>query len=142
MAGTVRFYRDILGSEVVMAHRSIMGGGRHYFITIAPNVVFAASSSSKTPSLPGWTSMFLGDEMPKQKRLLEHICVCIASEDRWEALRKRLTDHGVEVKQPTARKAYFFADPNNITIEVNLGDPHPRTVSHDDPDPAYTPPSQ
>ena len=141
MAETVRFYRDILGSEVVMAHRSIMGGGRHYFITIAPNVVFAVFEFEDA-ELPGWTSMFLGDEMPRQNRLLEHICVCIESEDRWNELRRRLTDHGVEVKQPTARKAYFFADPNNITIEVNLGDPHPRTVSHEDPDPAYTPPGE
>ena len=138
MAETVRFYRDILGSEVVMAHRSVHENARHYFITIAPNVVFAVFEFPHSVP-PGWTSMFIQDDLPKKDRILEHICVCIGSEERWEALRTRLIEHGVVVTQPSAR-AYFFADPNNITIEVQLGDPHPRTAIHDDPDPAYRPP--
>ncbi|MCA1668467.1 MAG: VOC family protein [Thermomicrobia bacterium] len=42
MKKTVAFYRDVLGSEVAMGHRlGRPGNERHYFITVAPNTVFA-----------------------------------------------------------------------------------------------------
>jgi catechol 2,3-dioxygenase-like lactoylglutathione lyase family enzyme len=142
MAATVSFYQDILCSEVVMAHRSIKAGARHYFITVAPNVVFAVFEFQDA-KLPEWTSMFLEDDLPKRNRLLEHICFCIESETNWLALRDRLTAHGVEVRSPpSGRKAFFFADPNNITFGVQLGDPHPHSAIHNDPEPAYIPPAK
>ena len=42
MKKTVAFYRDVLGSAVAMGHRlDRPGHERHYFITVAPNTVFA-----------------------------------------------------------------------------------------------------
>src|SRR5947209_16613024 len=42
MKKTVAFYRDVLGGEVAMGHRlGRPGNERHYFITVAPNTVFA-----------------------------------------------------------------------------------------------------
>src|SRR5690606_27115848 len=41
MEATLRFYRDVLGSEIAMAHRQGEHNVRHYFITVAPNTVFA-----------------------------------------------------------------------------------------------------
>ena len=42
MKKTVAFYRDVLGSQVAMGHRLPRAGNeRHYFITVAPNTMFA-----------------------------------------------------------------------------------------------------
>ena len=42
MKKTVAFYRDVLGGEVVMAHRMPRPGNeRHYFISVTPQAVFA-----------------------------------------------------------------------------------------------------
>lgn len=140
MEKTVAFYRDVLGSEIAMAHRLPRPGAeRHYFITVAPNTVFAFFE-------------FPDAEMPKYKdatlpttgRAFDHIAFFAESEEAFSAWYERLSaadvDHLSEIRQlsPDTR-AFFFADPNGIVLEV-MSPPFNRTQHLpllDDPDPAY-----
>ena len=136
MAKTVAFYRDILGSEVAMAHRSIHGNAHHYFITVAPNVVFAFFEYPEAQS-PDWTSMFMGEDVPLQNRLLEHICLWVKDEQAQDALHQRLNEAGVPVNKGKTNNAIFFPDPNNVVLEVQIANPDRRFPIHNDPDPVY-----
>jgi len=139
MAATVAFYRDVLGSEVAMAHRQGPDDVRHYFITVAPNTVFAFFEfpDSEQPE-------HLYATHPKSGRHLDHICMLVNTPEEWQAWKDRITAAGVPVQEAgEGRKSFFFPDPNNIVIEVSYGGgitsmPFPM---HDDPDPAYEPPT-
>lgn len=136
MEKTVAFYRDVLGSEIAMAHRlEREGEERHYFITVAPNTVFAFFEfpDAELPSLEPAT-------MPKSGRSLDHICFHVESMEEWEGWKKKLSDAGVEIMHAGERPSFFFADPNNIVIEVHLGSTSPGFPMHNDPRPAYEPP--
>lgn len=137
MEKTVAFYRDVLGSEIAMAHRlEREGEERHYFITVAPNVVFAFfefPDAELPEELPA--------TMPKSGRSLDHICFHVETLEDWEGWKQRLTDAGVTVHHAGHRPSFFFADPNNIVIEVALSSTHPGFPVHDDPRPAYDPES-
>jgi catechol 2,3-dioxygenase-like lactoylglutathione lyase family enzyme len=133
MEKTVAFYRDVLGSEIAMAHRmNREGEERHYFITMAPNVVFAFFEfpDAELPEpLPA--------TMPKSGRSLDHICFHVPSLEDWQEWKSRLTNAGVEVHDAGGRASFFFNDPNNIVIEVAVGSTNPGFPIHDDPKPAY-----
>jgi len=49
MEKTVAFYRDVLGSEIAMAHRTGNEEVRHYFITVAPMVACPSEPSATFP---------------------------------------------------------------------------------------------
>jgi catechol 2,3-dioxygenase-like lactoylglutathione lyase family enzyme len=135
MEGTVAFYRDVLGSEIAMAHRQGENDVRHYFITVAPNTVFAFFEfpEAETPEL-------LPATKPKSGRSLDHICLWVEDEAAWDRFHDHLIAHGVEVTRSTERKSMFFPDPNNIVIEVVPANWSPGFPVHDDPEPAYAPP--
>lgn len=136
MEATVKFYRDVLGSEIAMAHRQGEDNYRHYFITVAPNTVFAFFEfpDAEMPEL-------LQATMPKSGRSLDHICLWVEDEAAWDALRERLVAQGIDVQLASGRKSMFFPDPNNIVIEVVPANWSPGFPVHDDPDPAYEPPA-
>src|SRR4051812_28008250 len=70
MPKTVAFYREVLGSEVAMAHRlNRPDAPRHYFITVAPNCVFAFFEFPEA-ELPE----FQEATIRKTGRSLDHIC--------------------------------------------------------------------
>src|SRR5690606_33805343 len=75
MEATVAFYRDVLGSEIAMAHRQGPHNVRHYFITVAPNAVFAFFEfpDAEMPEL-------LPATQPKSGRSLDHICLWVEDE--------------------------------------------------------------
>ncbi len=137
MEKTVAFYRNVLGSEIALAHRmSRPEAERHYFITVAPNTVFAFFEfpDAEQPE-------FMEATIPKSGRALDHICFFTDDEgaiDRWKA---HLDNHNVPVHGYSPGKNIFFPDPNNIIIQLtyNAGGPMGFPV-HDDPDPAYEPP--
>jgi catechol 2,3-dioxygenase-like lactoylglutathione lyase family enzyme len=133
MEATVKFYRDILGSEIAMAHRQ-GDNVRHYFITVAPNTVFAFFEfpDAEMPE-------YLTPTLPKSGRSLDHISFFLESMDELEAWKTKLADHSIEFSAmhvPGMVDAIFFPDPNNIVIELMvmpldklnfpmLGDPEP-----------------
>jgi catechol 2,3-dioxygenase-like lactoylglutathione lyase family enzyme len=138
MAKTVAFYRDVLGSEIAMGHRmNRPGNERHYFITVAPNTVFAFFEFPDA-ELPAYKDATL----PSTGRALDHICFMVESDAAFAAWHERLTAAGVDNLSPIREmgpgtQAFFFSDPNGIVLEVmRMGDAaHFPALS--DPNPAY-----
>ncbi len=140
MEATVAFYKDVLGCDIAMAHRLDREDNvRHYFITVAPNTVFAFFEfpDAERPE-------FMEATMPKSNRHLDHVDFYVNSMDDMRALEAKLEEAGVPIKRTIGGDSIFFPDPNNIVIQVNTGpaggkEPWP---IHDDPDPAYVPPGK
>ena len=144
MKKTVAFYRDVLGGKVVMAHRMPRPGNeRHYFISVTPSAVFAFFEfpDAELPAHKGAT-------LPSTGRALDHIAFFAPDEAAFDEWYRRLGGAGVEHLTPVTPlgmgiRAFFFADPNGIVLEVMCpppgGDPShfPPTALLDDPDPAY-----
>jgi catechol 2,3-dioxygenase-like lactoylglutathione lyase family enzyme len=135
MPKTVAFYRDVLGSEVALAHR--LGRDdqtRHYFITVAPNCVFAFFEfpDAALPELQEATT-------PKTGRSLDHVCFFVESADELAAWHDRLTAHGVPLHGHEPGNTLFFPDPNNIVIQISVAPPGGKMgfPVHGDPEPAY-----
>lgn len=138
MRKTVAFYRDVLGSEIAMGHRlDRPGNERHYFITVAPNTVFAFFEFPDA-ALPAYKEATL----PSTGRALDHISFIAPSDEAFTAWHQRLTQAGVDNLSPIRQmgpgtRAFFFSDPNGIVLEVmRMGD-EMRFPILSDPDPAY-----
>jgi catechol 2,3-dioxygenase-like lactoylglutathione lyase family enzyme len=141
MQKTVAFYRDLLGGEVIMAHRMPRPGNeRHYFISVTPTTVFAFFEFPDA-TLPAHKDATL----PSTGRALDHIAFFAPSVASFEAWHRRLTDANVDHLTPirplsAGIRAFFFADPNGIVLEI-MCPPADKgwlaTPVLDDPDPAY-----
>ncbi len=138
MAKTVAFYRDVLGSEIAMAHRMPRAGNeRHYFITVAPNTVFAFFEFPDAV-MPAHKEATL----PSTGRSLDHICFAVENREQFDAWYARLTAAKVDNLSPVRQMgpgttAFFFSDPNGIVLEVMLTGDGMHFPMHGDPDPAY-----
>jgi catechol 2,3-dioxygenase-like lactoylglutathione lyase family enzyme len=144
MKKTVAFYRDVLGGRVVMGHRLPRPGNeRHYFISVTPSTVFAFFEfpDAELPSHKGAT-------LPSTGRALDHIAFFAPDEAAFNEWYRRLGEAGVEHLTPITTlgmgmRAFFFADPNGIVLEVMCPLPggdiaqFPPVELLDDPDPAY-----
>ena len=136
MEATVRFYRDVLGSEIAMAHRQGEHNVRHYFITVAPNTVFAFFEfpDAEMPE-------YLPPTKPKSGRSLDHLSFFLESMDDLDAWKAKLAGHGIEyssMEVPGMVSAIFFPDPSNIVIELMVvPDGGFNFPMLDDPEPAY-----
>lgn len=138
MKKTVAFYRDVLGSQVAMGHRLPRpDNARHYFITVAPNTVFAFFEfpNAEMPSYKDAT-------LPSTGRALDHISFFAEDDaqfDTWyERLQKADVKHLSPIRDMGIVRAFFFADPNDIVLEVMSAKPGGmRFPALDDPDPAY-----
>ncbi len=138
MKKTVTFYRDLLGSEVAMGHRlDRPGNERHYFITVAPNTMFAFFEFPDA-ELPAHKDATL----PSTGRSLDHIAFFAGSNEKFDTWYQRLTEakaaHLSPIRDMGIVRAFFFDDPNGITLEVMAGiGEHMHFPSLGDPDPAY-----
>jgi len=138
MKKTVAFYRDVLGSEVAMGHRlDRPGNERHYFITVAPNTMFAFFEFPDAELLAHKDAT-----LPSTGRSLDHIAFFAGSNERFDAWYQRLTEakaaHLSPIRDLGIVRAFFFDDPNGITLEVMAGiGEHMHFPSLSDPDPAY-----
>lgn len=138
MKKTVAFYRDLLGSTVAMGHRlGRPGNERHYFITVAPNTVFAFFEFPDA-ELPAHKDATL----PSTGRALDHIAFFAGSNERFDTWYRRLTEakvaHLSPIRDMGIVRAFFFDDPNGITLEVMAGmGEGMHFPALDDPDPAY-----
>ncbi len=138
MKKTVAFYRDVLGAEVAMGHRlGREGNERHYFITVAPNTVFAFFEFPNA-ELPAYKEATL----PSTGRALDHIAFFAENDAQFDMWYARLAAKGVANLSPLRDmgfvRAFFFADPNGIVLEVMAekdGGMHFPVLG--DPDPAY-----
>lgn len=138
MKKTVTFYRDLLGSEVAMGHRlGRPGNERHYFITVAPNTVFAFFEFPDA-AMPDYKDATLATT----GRALDHISFFAPSDAQFDAWYQRLTEANVPHLSPIRDmgivRAFFFADPNDIVLEVMAEKPGGMEFpALSDPDPAY-----
>lgn len=134
MPRTVAFYRDVLGSEIALAHRlDREDSARHYFITVAPNTVFAFFEfpDAELPDFQEATTH-------KSGRHLDHICFFVETPEELDAWHDRVTAAGVPVHGYAPGSNLFFPDPNNIIFQVSVTKPGPMGFPvHGDPDPAY-----
>ncbi|MHB8645350.1 MAG: VOC family protein, partial [Thermomicrobiales bacterium] len=88
MKKTVAFYRDVLGSTVALGHRIPRPGNhRHYFITVAPNTVFAFFEFPDA-ELPAHKDATL----PSTGRALDHIAFFAGSNEQFDTWYQRLTE--------------------------------------------------
>src|SRR5690349_7709118 len=102
MRKTVAFYRDLLGGEVLMAHRmSRPGNERHYFIGVTPTTVFAFFEfpDATLPAYKGATLAPSAEAAPAA-RALDHIAFFAPDEATFAAWHQRLSDAGVEQLTP------------------------------------------
>jgi catechol 2,3-dioxygenase-like lactoylglutathione lyase family enzyme len=106
MEKTVAFYRDVLGSEIAMAHRTGEEHVRHYFITVAPNTVFAFFEFPEAvmPEL-------LPATRPKSGRSLDHICLWVEDEAAWDRLHDHLISKGHRCDRGTGAKVAVLPGP-------------------------------
>ena len=138
MEKTVAFYRDVLGSEVALGHRMPRAGNeRHYFITVAPQTVFAFFEF-RDAELPA----FKAATLPTTGRAFDYVCFTVESIEQFDAWYQRLSDANVDNLSPVQEmgpgsRAFFFSDPNGIVLEVIAPNPLMRFPVLDDPDPAY-----
>ncbi len=134
---TVAFYRDVLGAQIAMSHR-LPGGDerRHYFITVAPNTVFAFFETPQAELPP-----YLPPIQPKSGRALDHIAFFVEDQAQLEAWHTRLqgrVDNLSPINDLSLVWAFFFSDPNGIVLEVMAEqEGRMRFPMLDDPDPAY-----
>lgn len=135
MTKTVAFYRDILGSEIALAHRlNREDAPRHYFITMAPNCVFAFFEFPEA-EMPE----FREATVRKSGRSLDHVCFFVPTNDDLVAWHDKLTAAGVPVHGYEPANTLFFPDPNNIVIQISVAPASGKMgfPVHNDPDPAY-----
>lgn len=114
---TKRFYCDFLGGEVVMEGYLLHGATGQCFIALGSGAMLEFFEFPDI-EMPAWTSMFLGDEMPRSGRILEHIAFSVESEDELVAWQQKVADAGIPVVRPPGRDVIFFPDPNNATVQV------------------------
>ena len=113
MAGTIRFYRDLLGME--LTHGIGHNGYRHYFFKTANNyIAFFAYEGAQLME-----KKFHGT--PSTKKLgFDHLSITVSSKEDLFALKDRLEAAGVEVTGAIDHgitwSIYFF-DNNNIPLE-------------------------
>lgn len=138
MKKTVAFYREVLGAQVAKAHRlSNFGNPRHYFITVAPNTVFAFFEHPDA-ELPAYQPPIRF----KTGRALDHIAFFVESQAVLESWHQRLqgkVSHLSEIQDLEGMvRAFFFSDPNGIVLEVMAETPTGFVLPDlADPDPAY-----
>lgn len=141
MKATVAFYRDLLGGEVLMAHRlGRPDQARHYFIRVTPQTVFAFFEFPEA-ARPAYKDATL----PSTGRSLDHIAFFAPSAAAFDEWYQRLSAAGVQHLTPirplgSGMRTYFFADPNDIVLEVMCPPDDPNWLATpvlDDPDPAY-----
>lgn len=139
MNKTVAFYRDVLGAQVAKSHRLPGSDGRrHYFITVAPNTVFAFFETPEA-ELPAYQPPIKA----KSGRALDHIAFFVESQAALEAwyarLQGKVENLSEIVNLEGMVRAFFFSDPNGIVLEVmaetEKGMAFPQL---EDPDPAYS----
>jgi glyoxylase I family protein len=121
LAATRRFYCDFMGGEVVFEGGLHHGASGQCFIALGGGAMLEFFEFPDI-EMPGWTSMFLGDDMPKSGRILEHVAFNVDTEEELVAWQEKVAAAGIPVVRPPGRNVIFFPDPNNATVQIIVGD--------------------
>ena len=139
MDKTVRFYRDVLGMQLVGAVGNVPGSYpyRHYFFEIGPNATIAFFE------WPGMVEEFHKPAgQPFQGKLqFDHVSFDVETEDELVELQTQLEKAGVEVTEVIDHKfihSIYFSDPNGIALEASVWITNP--TGHEPAEQACGPP--
>ena len=121
MDKTIRFYRDVLGMQLVGALGSTPDTPRyrHYFFETGPNSTIAFFE------WPGMVEEFHKPAgVPTGGRVqFDHISFDVESEEALLELQDKLAEAGVEVTRVVDHKfihSIYFTDPNGIALEASV----------------------
>ena len=125
LEATKRFYCDFMGGEVVFEGGLHHGASGQCFIALGGGALLEFFEFPEI-EMPDWTSMFLGSDVPKSGRLLEHVAFHVDTEDELVAWQRKVADAGIKVVRPAGRDVILFPDPNNATVQIIIGEPFRR----------------
>ncbi len=120
MEKTVRFYRDVLGMDVVGTIGGEVGGKpmRHYFFSLGTGSCIAFFE---------WTDVELPASKPSGEpasgRQFDHVSIGVESEEDLLGLQKRARAAGVpasDLVDHGAMRSIYFEDPNGISLEFSV----------------------
>ena len=120
MDKTVRFYRDVLGMDVVGTVGGEIDGKpmRHYFFSIGPGSTIAFFEWADIKLPPRKDS-----GVPASGRQFDHVSINLDSEESLLELQARVRKLGVpasEVVDHGMVHSIYFEDPNNISLEFSV----------------------
>ncbi len=114
---TARFWRDALGLPLTgQIHHD---GFKHWFFQVTPTDSIAFFEYSE--DTPEHIATKRPGVVPTDGRHLDHLALGVPDDDALESLRKRLQEHGVDVRGPIDHKfchSIYFEDPNGISLEA------------------------
>lgn len=134
---TTRFYREVLGFELVATtgNRKGLYPFRHYFFKIGPQSTIAFFE------WPGMVEEFAKPAgLPVRGRIqFDHLSFAVDTEEALVGLQERLQAHGVEVTPVVDHqflRSIYFTDPNGIALEASwwVKDPTTGEVDYSDPE--------
>jgi glyoxylase I family protein len=113
VAGTHRFYTEVLGLPLLAAHAGDDWGGREWLTMIfgvgdARQIILTAFRGTPGP---------LTDGLPEDAR---HIALAADSKRELQGWRQRLEQKGIAFREEDhgAQRSLYFKDPNGIILEV------------------------
>ena len=120
MDETVRFYRDILGCDLVATLGMYRGEHfmRHYFFSIGEQNTIAFFEWSGVDDIGPRKDAGL----PATGRQFDHVSFNVADREALLAMQKRLRDHGVDVTEVVDHHvihSIYFDDPHGISLEIS-----------------------
>jgi catechol 2,3-dioxygenase-like lactoylglutathione lyase family enzyme len=120
MDATVRFYRDVLGMNLVATTGNRDDGypHRHYFLSIGRggSIAFFEWKNAELPPRKD-------SGVPASGIQFDHVSISVESDDDLETLRKRLSDVGADVSEVVDHglvRSLYATDPNGISIEFSV----------------------
>lgn len=120
MDATVRFYRDVLGMELVATTGNDPDGPpyRHYFFSLGPGSTIAFFEWPDVELPPRKDS-----GIPASGRHFDHVSIGLTADDEIDRLRQRIERHGYEVSDPVDHglvRSIYLEDPNGISLEFSV----------------------
>ena len=122
MDQTVRFYRDILGMDLVATIGQISYRGdkwmRHYFFSLGPGNTLAFFEWEDVKDIGEYKPAGI----PASGRQFDHVSFNVKDQEALLAMQQRLREHGVDVTEVIDHKvvhSIYFDDPHGISLEIS-----------------------
>lgn len=121
MDQTVRFYRDILGCDLVATIGRDFGNGnymRHYFFSLGPNNTLAFFEWNGVDDI----GTYKPAGIPANGRQFDHLSFNVKDREAMLAMQKRLQDAGWPVTEEIDHDfihSIYFDDPHGISLEIS-----------------------
>ena len=122
MDETVRFYRDILGMDLVATIGQISYRGdkwmRHYFFSLGPGNTLAFFEWEDVKDIGEYKPAGI----PASGRQFDHVSFNVKDQEALLAMQQRLREHGVDVTEVIDHKvvhSIYFDDPHGISLEIS-----------------------